>query len=155
MSASEAMLASDQVVLTHEGREHLVSRIAGLRRELEEVEERLRQDHESEAAAEQIRLRAEIEQLEGALHRAVVVDEVEEDPSVVEMGDEVAIELADGTTEVFAIVHPLEAMVDDDRISVESPLAQAVLGHRPGETVTVDAPAGSYAATIVGRRRLS
>lgn len=40
-----------------------------------------------------------------------------------------------GVVERFLIVHPVEAPLDDIRISVRSPLAQALLGHRAGEEV--------------------
>ena len=40
------------------------------------------------------------------------------------------------------IVGPLEADPMEDRISYESPLGSALVGHKPGETVSAQVPAG-------------
>lgn len=40
------------------------------------------------------------------------------------------------------IVGPLEADPMEDRISYESPLGNALVGHKPGETVSAEVPAG-------------
>ncbi len=152
---SQMVSSPAQVVLTRAGREHLRQRIAGLRDEAAEVAARLKEDHDPQDLAERQRIGAELSRLEDALHRAVIVEDVEEDPTVVEVGDEVGVEMPDGSRDVFSIVHPVEAQLDDDRISSDAPLAQAVLGHRSGDRVTVQAPAGVYGATIIARRRLS
>lgn len=92
--------------------------------------------------------------LTSALREAVSVADVAEDPSIVELGDEIEVELPDGTLRSCCIVHPLEAPMAVERISVASPLARAVLGRRPGERATVAEPAGVYGVRIVSRRRL-
>jgi Transcription elongation factor, GreA/GreB, C-term len=61
-----------------------------------------------------------------------------ERPDVVELGDEVVVELATSGTERFLLADPVEAL-DQLRISVESPLAQILLGRRAGEQVDVGA----------------
>jgi transcription elongation GreA/GreB family factor len=45
-------------------------------------------------------------------------------------------------------VHPVEAVLDDERISVMSPLSRALLGARVGQTVTVHGPTTTWKATI-------
>ena len=72
-----------------------------------------------------------------------------EDPGVVELSDEVVVELAAGDTERDLAVDPVEAPLDDLRISVESPLAHAVLGRRVGDQVEVDAPDGRFRCRIL------
>jgi hypothetical protein len=72
-----------------------------------------------------------------------------EDPGVVELSDEVVVELAAGDTERYLAVDPVEAPLDDLRISVESPLAHAVLGRRVGDQVEVDAPDGRFRCHIL------
>jgi transcription elongation factor GreA len=67
----------------------------------------------------------------------------------VELGKAVTVRDAQGVVERFLIVHPIEARLDDMRISVRSPLAQALLGHRVGEEVEVAAPSGPYRCWIV------
>jgi transcription elongation factor GreA len=76
------------------------------------------------------------------------------DPNVVEIGDTVTVrQEGSSETERYKIVGPVEARVDDSRISAGSPLGAALLGRRPSETVTVDAPAGSIRYTVVSIER--
>jgi transcription elongation GreA/GreB family factor len=42
----------------------------------------------------------------------------------------------------------VEAHLDDERISVESPLGQAIMGNKKGDRVTVLAPSGNWSALI-------
>jgi transcription elongation factor GreA len=46
------------------------------------------------------------------------------------------------------VVHPVEAHLDDERISSESPLGQAIMGNKKGDQVTVIAPSGNWSAQI-------
>jgi transcription elongation factor GreA len=101
-----------------------------------------------------VELVQQLGQLTSALREAVSVADVAEDPSIVELGDEVEVELPDGTLRACCIVHPLEAPMAVERISVASPLARAVLGRRPGERATVTEPSGVYGVRVVSRRRL-
>jgi transcription elongation factor GreA len=75
-----------------------------------------------------------------------------------ELGDEVAVEFANGYTPLFLMVSPIEPPLDDLNISVESPLGQALVGRRVGDQVEVEAPDGRYRCRILttgrtGRRR--
>jgi transcription elongation factor GreA len=54
-----------------------------------------------------------------------------------------------GIAEEFLLVHPVEAPLDLVRISVTSPLGQAVLGRRVGDIVEFDAPAGRHVVRIL------
>jgi len=49
----------------------------------------------------------------------------------------------------YAVVGPLEANVEQDRISYESPLGQALLGKKVGDEVQVKVPAGVTSYEIV------
>lgn len=139
-------MSARQVVLTSTGRAQLQERVADARRAAALTEE---------ASGDRQRILAEIAAMEDALRQAVVVEEVQEDPTIVELGDEVVVRDAVGEEETFRLVHPLEARLGPDHISVDSPLARALLGRRPGERAVVDAPAGPYELTIIDRRRLS
>ncbi len=55
----------------------------------------------------------------------------------------------DDEEEEYKIVGSQEADPFLNKISNESPLALAILGHKEGETVTVDAPNGKYDVTIL------
>jgi transcription elongation factor GreA len=93
---------------------------------------------------------SELALLTRILQRAITTDQLApENPGIVELGDEVAVEFANGYTQRFLVVNPIEAPLDDLNISVESPLGQALVGRRVGEQVEVDAPAGRYRCRIV------
>jgi len=46
-------------------------------------------------------------------------------------------------------VHPAEAFLDDERVSMDSPLGSALLGKFPGDCVDVQAPRGTWECTVV------
>ena len=91
----------------------------------------------------------ELEQLKYVLETARSIDEIPDDPDVVQIGDWVTVRIGEDEEVRHLIVHPAEAGLDTGRISSESPLALAILGHRVKDEVTVDAPSGPYQATIV------
>jgi transcription elongation GreA/GreB family factor len=97
---------------------------------------------------------AELARLHEILALAITTEELPPElPGVVELGDEVLVEFAADEVERFLLVDPVEAPLDDVRISVESPLAKAVLGRRVGEQVEVDAPSGRYRCRILATDR--
>jgi transcription elongation factor GreA len=68
--------------------------------------------------------------------------------ALVQGGSLVRVQDDDGEHE-FAIVEPHEADASAGRVSIESPLGRAVLGHGVGECVLVRAPAGGRSVRIV------
>ena len=90
----------------------------------------------------------EIVRLTAALEAARSVEELPADPRRVVLGDTVRVYFPDGETSRYVIVDPLEAPFEDERISSESPLGQALLGRHVGEVVEVDAPGGRYRCRI-------
>ena len=133
------------VVLTQEGKQWLLARAAWLAGE---------PDQAGWGSEGQARGAAELAQLHSILGQAITTEELPpEQPGVVELGDEVTVEFDADETERFLLVHPVEAPLDQLRISVESPLAQALLGRRVGEQVEVEAPAGRYHCRILATRR--
>jgi transcription elongation factor GreA len=142
------------VVLTAAGREWLQARLDRAAERLDRVEEELATERTDELIAERTQLTEQTDELTLLLREAVAPADVIDDPTIVEIGDEVEVEFPDGSREAFLIVHPVEAGMDEQRTSAEAPLAHAVLGHRPGDRVTVTSPAGVYSCTVVGRERL-
>ena len=67
------------------------------------------------------------------------------DDKTVRLGSVVKIQTPKETFKV-RLVHPVEAHLDDERISAESPLGQAILGNKKGDRVTVIAPSGNWSA---------
>jgi transcription elongation factor GreA len=133
------------VVLTPEGKQWLLARAAWLASEPGNAG----WDNEGQARGV-----AELSQLNAILSQAITTEELPpEEPGVVELGDEVTVAFAADETERFLLVDPVEAPLDQLRISVESPLAQALLGHRVGEEVEVKAPGGRYRCRLLTTRR--
>jgi transcription elongation factor GreA len=133
------------VVLTPDGYQWLLARAAWLASEPNQAGS----GDEGDA-----RGAAELAYLHSILWRAITTEELSpERPGVVELGDEVTVEFGPGETERFLLVDPVEAALDQLRISVESPLVQALLGRRVGEQVEVQAPGGRYRCRILATRR--
>ena len=42
----------------------------------------------------------------------------------------------------YTLVSPHEANIHDGKISIKSPIGQALIGHKPGDTVEIKVPAG-------------
>ncbi len=70
------------------------------------------------------------------------------DGAVVRLGSTVTVEI-DGVQETYTIVGHVEAKPREGRISNESPVGRALLGHRPGQTVTIQTPSTTMSANIV------
>ncbi len=146
---------SSPIVLTADGRDWLAARRERIVERLTRVDEDLAADRTAELLDERATLTDQLDELTDVLRRAVAPGEISDDPTVVELGDEVDIVFPGDDRETFLVVHPVEAGMDEQRTSAESPLAKAVLGHRVGDQVTVTTPGGVYHATIAGRRRLA
>ena len=104
---------------------------------------------EYEAAKnEQAFVEGRIKELEILLATAHVIDEKSMTSESVQIGSTVTIQEDGVDSEVYTIVGAAEANPASGRISNESPLGKALLNHKVGERVQVDAPAGSFLVTI-------
>jgi len=141
-------------VLTPEGLEELKARIEHLRGERRrEVAERIKEAREfgdiaenseyDDAKNEQAMLEKQISDLEEKLRNARVIDEKDVDTGVVSVGATVHVkdQKTDKSTK-FKIVGSAEANPAEARLSNESPVGRALLGHKRGDTVTVPVPRG-------------
>jgi transcription elongation factor GreA len=100
------------------------------------------------AKEDQAFLEGRIQQIETMLRNAVAIEH--NGPSdEVRLGSRVTV-MEEGSegTETFQVVGPAEANPSNGRISNESPLGQALLGHGVDETVLVETPAGATAFRI-------
>jgi len=118
----------------------------------------LSENAEYEAAKnEQAFIEGRILVLEEKLRRAEIVDEEEyaqEDLDRVRLGVRVVLENLDkGKVVEYSIVDSVEADPSAQKISFESPLAQALIGHARGEVVEIKVPAGVVRYRIVDIRR--
>lgn len=145
-------------VLTGEGRYRVRERLERAREALAASQHRIDAGEagawETYDVAEHQRLTGLVEALGTVLAAAEDVASVDEDPRIVEVGDEVEVETSDGDTATYALVHPAEADPATGQVSAASPLGRALLGAAPGDVVRVDAPGGRYSCRVLRRRRL-
>lgn len=145
--------------LTRQGYQKLQEELEYLRTvKRQEVAQRLHEameggelieDAEYEAAKnEQAFVEGRIQELEMLLANARVIEENEKS-EVVQVGSKVTIQEGDNPEESYTIVGPAEASPREGLISNESPLGRALMDHRTGDTVRVDAPGGSFTVRIL------
>lgn len=85
-------------------------------------------------------LRSRIDELKDILeHHELIKNPPKEKRGVVGLGAKVRIEV-DGEKDEFVVVGTLEANPALGKISNESPVGRAILGHRVGDEVTVSSP---------------
>ena len=104
---------------------------------------------EYEAAKnEQAFVEGRIKELEILLATARVITDNEK-AEVVQVGSKVTVQEEGGTPEIYTIVGAAEANPRSGRVSNESPLGKALLNHKTGDVVQVDAPAGSFTVVVL------
>jgi regulator of nucleoside diphosphate kinase len=90
-----------------------------------------------------------LESLEHELDRAHVVDPSAVPHDVVTMNSQVRIEDVDtGLENVYTLVFPSDAGIQEKRLSILAPIGTALLGARAGETVEWAVPAGARTVRI-------
>ena len=112
----------------------------------------LKENAEYHAAREQQGfIEGRIQQLEGALSTAQIIDVNKLNPGdKVVFGASVTVADADtGEETQYQIVGDLEADIKQQRIAISSPIARALIGKQEGDVVAVKAPAGDRELEIV------
>ena len=100
------------------------------------------------ARDEQAQVEARIKELEFKLEHCQVMDGNSKD--TVSVSSSVVLNyIDDDEEEEYSIVGSMEADPFANKISNESPIGKAILGHKAGETVNVVTPNGSYDVKIV------
>ena len=105
-----------------------------------------------EAKTEQGKLYSRIAELKVLVENAEIVDNIEQDApkDTVTLGSIVKVlDVEEGDEETFEIVGSQEANPREGRISDDSPLGRGLHGHKAGETVVVNAPAGDIKFEIL------
>ena len=82
------------------------------------------------------------------LDEVIVVTEAPTDPGRVFFGAWVTVEDEDGASKQYRIVGADESDLERGYISIDSPVARALLGKRAGDEVTVRVPKGDVVYTI-------
>ncbi|NLT49143.1 MAG: transcription elongation factor GreA [Clostridiales bacterium] len=146
--------------LTREGFEKLELELEYLRNEKRnEVAKRLQEAMEDgelienaeyeDAKNEQAFVEGRIKDLELLLANAQIIDGEEMERGKVQVGSKVTIQEGDGQPETYMIVGPAEADPKQARISNESPIGRALLNHKEGDEVKVEAPGGAFTVRII------
>lgn len=99
-----------------------------------------------EAREAQELLEQKIMELEDTLRNAILITKGDTDE--VRIGSTVVVSGSNGK-EAYMIVGSEEAHPSENKISNESPLGKAFLGHKAGESVEVKAPMGTIQYTII------
>ena len=100
------------------------------------------------AREEQAIIEGRIQELEYMVDHAVIIEE--------KVGDKVSIGCSviikyegDDDSEEYQIVGSTEADPFENKISNESPIAKAIIGHKKGDIVEVESPNGKYKIEII------
>ena len=143
------------IILTKEGYQKLKREIEDLStRRRREIADRIKvarefgdiaENAEYDAAKnEQAMVEARIAKLEERLASARVIEKREISKDVVSVGSKVRLRDVDAKQTVeYRIVGSAEANPAELKLSNESPVGKAILGHKKGETVEVVTPRGS------------
>lgn len=158
-------MPSNDIILTHKGVSELEEKLEYLktikRKEIAEqiktarafgdISENAEYD---EAKNEQAKIEGEIVTIENMLKNAVIVDEEEVDLRTVNVGTTVKLLDKEFKEEVeYQIVGSVEADVERNKISNESPVGHALMGKKVGNTIKVDTPDGCIKFQILDIHR--
>ena len=153
-------MAEKPIFLTKEGKAKLEAELATLVDEKRpEIAEQIRHAKEagdiSENAAfedakhQQGMIEGRIQELEYMLKHAQMIDEGKHAAADgVQLGCRVTVLDAKGHQERYFLVGSAEAQPAAGRISNESPMGKALLGHRIGDAVEVSTPSGKLQYTV-------
>src|SRR5215469_17799239 len=129
-----------EVILTPEGYEKLKT-------EIDDIAENAEYD---DAKNEQAMLEHKIAQLEERLLSARVITKKEISKDAVSVGSKVRLrDMQANKTFEYHIVGSTEANPAENKLSNESPVGKAIMGHKKGDVVEVAAPRGSLKFKIL------
>ena len=153
-------LTQKEHFLTAEGRQALEMEFGQLTQERRrEIAARIQRASENggtvdnaeyeEAKNEQAFVEGRISDLDGILSSAVVASKSSGNKGIVEFGSSVTVASQKGAKNLYRVVGSAEAAPLEGKISIESPVGQALMGHKKGDAVKVDTPSGVINLTIL------
>ena len=101
-----------------------------------------------EAKNELALVEARISEIENVLERAVVADKSMVEKGVIGFGSSVNVRDRRKRRRQYQIVGSAEVAPLDGKISIESPVGKALVGHRVGDVVEVETPSGVNKLTV-------
>ena len=143
-----------EIILTPEGHRRLKDEIEYLSTtKREEVAERIKESRTygdisenseyDDAKNEQAMLEQRIYQLEEKLRSATIIDSARITTDAVGVGTKVTLQdVKRGDVVQYHIVGSAEADPTDHKLSNESPVGRAIMGHKPGDIIVVAVPRG-------------
>jgi len=149
-----ASVAEKEIFLTYEGLKKLETELEYLRGEKRrEIAERMKQakshgdlsenSEYDEARLEHVMVEARIAEFENKLKNARIIDDDDVSTEQVSIGSKVRLLDIEFNQETdYRIVGSTEANPSEKKISNESPVGRALIGHKAGETVDVQTPNG-------------
>ncbi len=151
---------SEETYLTAEGASRLRTELEQLKGTArKELAERLRaavsQGDLSEnadytkAKEDQGFLEGRIQELEYLLKNALIIEEIGGNVDEVRVGAHVTIQEDDYPSEIYHVVGAQEADPRNGRISNESPIGKALMGHKEGDVVEAETPGGKIVLKII------
>ena len=153
-------MATREVYLTPEGLKRLQDELGNLKNvRRKEVAERIHGASETggtvdnaeydEAKNEQAFIEGRVRELESLLSNAVAAKSGKKKAKTsVEFGSSISVKTVSGDKKVYKLVGSAEAAPLQGKISNESPVGSALIGHKVGDTVEVETPAGVMELTI-------
>jgi transcription elongation factor GreA len=146
------MANKDRVPVTKEGLERLRAELEELKTvKMPQITEAvaearshgdLRENAAYDAARhDQMMTQRRIDELEAMLRNSIVIDDAQTRAGIVGLGSRVTVDF-DGDEETYTIVGAIEARPTAGMISNESPIGQALIGKRVGQTTQVATPGG-------------
>lgn len=160
-------MSDRQVVLTPRGLQRIEDELRELQTvRRQDVAEQIRQAKElgdvaenaeyETAKTEQAFLESRIAELKGILNNCFVIEESDIRTDVIGIGSEATVKDLDLDEEwEFTMVGSFEADPEQDRISNESPIGEALFGKAVGDEVSVKTPAGTVRLKVLDIRRSS
>lgn len=149
-----------QTVITEEGLKKLENELDELKTvKRKEVAEKIKvalsfgdlseNSEYDEAKNEQAILEGRIAEIENQLKNVRVLDETDINTEAVHVGSTVTVRMKGKKTDVtYQLVGSTEADPLGGRISDESPIGKALIGHKVGEQIEVETPGGLVTLTI-------
>lgn len=154
-------MATKQTVLTQEGLKALEDELEQLKTvKRKDVAEKIKvalsfgdlseNSEYDEAKNEQGIIEARIAEIEATLMNVKIIDADALSTEHVQIGNRVTVkDIAENEILVLHIVGSKEVNLKENKISDESPVGRALIGHSKGETVDVEAPAGILKFEII------
>lgn len=160
-------MSDRQVVLTPRGLQRIEAELRELQTtRRQDVAEQIRQAKElgdvsenteyETAKTEQAFLESRIAELKGILNNCLVIEESDIRTDLIGIGSVATVKDLDAGDEwEFTMVGSFEADPEEDRISNESPIGDALFGKAVGDEVSVKTPAGDVRLKVLAIKRPS